>query len=144
MTFGKLHAAMLIGLLLAAPVAAQAGELKLMVPDLKPANGPVVVWLYNDAIGWKGGAAPFRSAAPPILDGRATATFEAPEGRYAAVAFQDRNGNGKLDVLPFGWPTEPVGFSGVANRPWFGWPDWDRSDFQVQEGQYTTVFVRLK
>jgi len=144
MTSGKLHAAVLTALLLAAPGAAQAVELRLMVPNLKAANGPVVVWLYSDANGWKSGAAPFRSAAPPIQDGRVTATFEIPEGQYAVVAFQDRNGDGKLDALPFGWPTEPVGFSGVTDRPWFGRPDWDAADFSVQNDQRLTVFVRLK
>ena len=32
-------------------------------------------------------------------------------GRYAAIAFHDENGNGKLDKNFLGIPTEPYGFS---------------------------------
>ncbi|MEO4048520.1 DUF2141 domain-containing protein [Pseudomonas sp. CAU 1711] len=34
-----------------------------------------------------------------------------PPGHYALQLFQDRNGNGKLDLSPRGIPLEPVGFS---------------------------------
>lgn len=34
-----------------------------------------------------------------------------PPGRFAIQVFQDRNGNGVLDLTPRGLPLEPVGFS---------------------------------
>jgi uncharacterized protein (DUF2141 family) len=34
-----------------------------------------------------------------------------PPGRFAIQLFQDRNGNGRLDLSPRGIPLEPVGFS---------------------------------
>lgn len=37
-----------------------------------------------------------------------------PPGGYAAVAFQDVNGNGKLDKNLLGIPREPYGFSNSA------------------------------
>ena len=144
MTSGKLHAAVLAATVLMAPAGAQAVELRIMAPNLKPENGRVVVAVYNDPNGWKSGAAPFRTAVLPVAEGRVTAVFQLPEGRYAAAVFQDRDGDGKLGLLPFGWPREPVGYSGIANRPLFGRPGWDVSDFAVQEDVRMTVFVRLK
>jgi uncharacterized protein (DUF2141 family) len=45
-------------------------------------------------------------------------------GRYAAVAFHDENGNGKLDKNFLGVPAEPYGFSnnaqGFLGAPTFG------------------------
>lgn len=153
MTGGKSHAAAQpaiflaalwsAALLLAAPASAHAVELRVMIPNLKPQGGPVVVSLYKDADAWKAAAAPLLSVTLPVQDGRVTAVFQAPPGRYAVAAFQDRNGDGKLGLLPFGWPTEPSGYSGVS-RPMFGRPPWDQADFPVNEDQRTTVFVRLK
>jgi uncharacterized protein (DUF2141 family) len=42
--------------------------------------------------------------------------FEVPAGRWAVSAFEDRNGNGVLDMGLFG-PKEPSGFW----RPFTGW-----------------------
>jgi uncharacterized protein (DUF2141 family) len=36
---------------------------------------------------------------------------DVPPGRYAVVAYHDRNANGKADVNFLGFPTEDVGFS---------------------------------
>jgi uncharacterized protein (DUF2141 family) len=138
-----MHALALAATILAVPAAARALELRIMIPNLKPEAGRVVVSVYNDAAAWKAGSAPFRTAALPVVEGRATASFQVPAGRYAVAAFQDRDGDGKLGQLPFGWPTEPSGYSGVT-RPMFGRPDWDRSDFSLNEDERTTVFVRLK
>lgn len=148
MTGGKSHAAglgalFLAALFLGAPAPAHAVELRVMVPNLKPQGGRVVVSLYKDPEAWKAGGAPLQSVTLPVQDGRVTAVFQTPAGRYAVAAFQDRNGDGKLGLLPFGWPTEPSGYSGVTRRPMFGRPDWDRADFPVSEDQRTTVFVRL-
>ncbi len=39
-----------------------------------------------------------------------------PPGDYAVAAFQDFNGNGRLDRNVFGLPKEPYGYSGADNR----------------------------
>jgi uncharacterized protein (DUF2141 family) len=142
MTFHRMHALALAAMLLGAPAAAHAVELKVMAPNIKPEAGRVVVRVYNDAAKWKTGAGPVASVVAQVQDGVATAVFQLPAGRYAASAFQDRNGDGKLGVLPFDWPTEPSGYSGVS-RPMFGRPPWDKSDFPLSEDERTTVFVRL-
>ena len=45
-------------------------------------------------------------------------------GRYAAIAFHDENGNGKLDKNFLGVPTEPYGFSNDA-QGFLGPPTFD-------------------
>lgn len=144
MTSGKMHAMAIAAMLLGAPAGAQALELRVMTPNLKPEGGRVVVAVYNDPKAWKAGGAPQYRAVLPVQDGRVTAVFQAPAGRYAVAVFQDRDGDGKLGQLPFGWPTEASGYSGVANRPMFGRPAWDAADFPLQDDQRMTVFVRLK
>ena len=37
-------------------------------------------------------------------------------GRYAVAAYHDVNGNGELDKVPPGLPTEPYGFSNEVGR----------------------------
>jgi len=141
----RMHARALVATFLAAiaaPVCAAAAELQVMIPNLRP-QGSVVISIYADPVAWRDGGSPIRTAVTPVEDGMAVARFDVPPGRYAAVAFQDRNGDGRLNALPFGWPMEPVGYSGGV-RPLFGRPSWDRADFGISEDERTTVFVRLR
>lgn len=41
-----------------------------------------------------------------------------PFGRYAVAAYQDLNGNGRLDKNILGVPVEPYGFSGGGSYRW--------------------------
>lgn len=52
-------------------------------------------------------------------------------GTYAAIAYQDTNGNGRLDRTGLGLPLEPYGFSGDAARS--ARPDFARARFGVRE-----------
>ncbi|AWN43888.1 DUF2141 domain-containing protein [Methylobacterium durans] len=52
-------------------------------------------------------------------------------GTYALAAFQDMNGNGRLDRTPLGLPLEPYGFSGEGGR--IARPDFARAAFPVRE-----------
>ena len=56
--------------------------------------------------------------------------FEVPAGRWAVSAFEDRNGNGVLDMGLFG-PNEPSGFA----RPFNGWhkPRFDEVDSLIEQ-----------
>jgi uncharacterized protein (DUF2141 family) len=80
-----------------------------------------------------------------ILDPTArhlTAHFkDLPPGQYAAVVFQDFNGNGKLDKNFLGIPKEPYGFSndarGSAGPPKF-------SDAAVTLSPDGTTKIELK
>jgi uncharacterized protein (DUF2141 family) len=52
---------------------------------------------------------------------------DVPEGTYAVVAFQDENGNGKVDRNFLGIPTEKIGFSN--NPSLWGAPRFSDSKF---------------
>ena len=52
-------------------------------------------------------------------------------GGYAVAAFQDVNGNGRLDRTGLGLPLEPYGFSGETPRG--ARPDFGRAAFALRE-----------
>jgi acyl-CoA reductase-like NAD-dependent aldehyde dehydrogenase/uncharacterized protein (DUF2141 family) len=64
-----------------------------------------------------------------------------PPGRYAVSAYQDLNGNGRLDTGWLGIPTEPVG---VSNNPHlhFGPPRFEQCVFTLAKGDQT-IRIRL-
>jgi uncharacterized protein (DUF2141 family) len=103
---------------------ALAGELTIEVSGIASNKGKVYVALYDHAEAFPIAG---RQLVGQILDPSAphlTVHFkEVPAGRYAAVAFQDENGNGKLDKNFLGIPKEPYGFSngarGAAGPPKF-------------------------
>ena len=107
------------------PLAGQAGELRITVDGIRSPHGTVLIGLYDSpasfasAIESSGKGAflsdPDRFAAVAL---RANAALKCAvvfsnlgTGRYAAIAFHDENGNGKLDKSFLGVPTEPYGFS---------------------------------
>lgn len=68
---------------------------------------------------------------PVKKGGRADFTLtDLPAGAYAVSAYQDLNGNGKLDKNIVGIPTEPYGFSNNA-RPKFRAPRWEEARIEV-------------
>jgi uncharacterized protein (DUF2141 family) len=69
-------------------------------------------------------------------------TFEdlAP-GRYAVAVYHDVNGNGRLDTVPPGLPTEPYGFSNDVGR--FRPPSFTAALVGVGDGS-TTVVVDVR
>ena len=66
---------------------------------------------------------------------------DVPPGRYAVAAYQDVNGNGELDKVPPGIPTEPYAFSNDVGR--LAPPSFERALVEVGEGR-TMVVVRLR
>jgi len=108
---------------------------------LRP-EGAVSVALFPHETAWRSrdGA---RSLIQPVQGGHAEATFTglAP-GRYRVMAYHDRNGDGRLNTLPVGLPTEPYGFSNNA-RGTFGPPGWRAASFAAAEGE-TVHAIRLR
>jgi len=137
-----LAAILMTGSAAAAPAPAPLLEFQVMVPNLTPQDR-VVVTLYNDPAAWKSDGKPFATTVATVEEGVGRVRFRAPAGEYAVAAFNDRNGDGRLGTFWFGWPTEPVGYSG-GRRPLLGRPDWASADFAITPDQRTTVFVRLK
>jgi uncharacterized protein (DUF2141 family) len=60
---------------------------------------------------------PWIGTAPAQVGTTVVKVENVPPGRYAAQAFHDRNGNGKVDRGLFGIPKEAVGFSNDAPTP---------------------------
>lgn len=115
--------AILAALLL--PVAAQAGDITVTITGAQDAKGPVLGAIYDSETGFLDVAQAKGRARATAAAGKATLVFHnLPAGRYAVTAFQDANGNGKLDRNSVGVPTESYGFSkdaqGSAGPPKFG------------------------
>jgi uncharacterized protein (DUF2141 family) len=73
-------------------------------------------------------------------DGRAAFAFtDLEEGRYAAIATYDRNGDGELNTGFFGIPTEPVGYSNNVRR--IGPPRWRETNFVLRDETSITIHV---
>jgi uncharacterized protein (DUF2141 family) len=107
------------------PLLGEAGELRLTVDGIRSAHGTVLIGLYDSPASFAKAIEaspknsflndPDRFAAVAL---RANAALKSAvvfsnlePGRYAAIAFHDENGNGKLDKSFLGIPTEPYGFS---------------------------------
>ncbi len=104
------------------------------------AGGILRLGLY-DAAGYPDDdAKPVASADVPAQAGRTSVTLTglAP-GTYAIQAYQDRNGNGKMDSSWLGLPLEPYGFSRDAT-PRLSKPGFDRVKFAVTAGANSQTF----
>lgn len=126
----------------AARAADGATTLRVTI-ETKNAGGVAAVALYDGPGRFAKADGAFRQAKAPVSGGRATVTFEGlPPGTYALGVFHDVNGDGRLNTLPVGLPTEPYGFSRGA-RGAFGPPKFAAAAFVVKGGVVTET-VRLK
>ncbi|WP_409566289.1 DUF2141 domain-containing protein [Methylobacterium sp. J-070] len=135
-------AGILLAVLAAAPGAlalpAAAATLQVEVDGIEPGGGYVRVALCQGGLS---GASCVRGDEAPASDNRALFTFQgvAP-GTYAVAAYQDSNGDGRLDRTGLGLPLEPYGFSGSVGRR--GRPDFADAAFTLREPG-ASVRVRL-
>jgi uncharacterized protein (DUF2141 family) len=103
---------------------AVAGELTIEISGVIPDGGKVYVAVYDRAETFPRSGRQQVGQVLDSADNHLTVRFrELPPGEYAAVAFQDVNGNGELDKNFLGIPREPYGFSngarGAAGPPKF-------------------------
>jgi uncharacterized protein (DUF2141 family) len=108
----------------AASATAFAGDLTIEISGIAPDRGKIYVAVYDgpETFPVQGRQRVGQVVAPE--NAHFSVHFKnLPPGRYAAVAFQDFNGNGKLDKNFLGIPREPYGFSngarGAAGAPKF-------------------------
>ena len=130
---------------LAAPVAAQdssEGPATLVLTfEVGVEAGAVLVSLFDSEAAFAGGA-PVRGARIEIVSGQRAAIFrELPPGDYAARAFHDIDGNGRMTNNPFGLPAEPYAFSNNA-RGNMGPATWGRARFRVEGETAQTITLR--
>ena len=131
----------LLAILLAAALTFDAGTafadaLTVLVENVSPGGGDVFAAVCADEKTF-----PKEYYAGLKLEaktGSVSAVFaDLPKGRYAVAAYQDANGDGKLDENFFGVPKEKYGFSLGQARP-----DFAKCSFDL-EGDLT-ITVRLR
>ena len=116
---------------------ARAAEVAVDVEGIE-AQGLVSVALCQD--GLTEADCRIGEQAPPRAAAQRFVFADVAPGTYAAVAYQDSDGNGRLDRTRLGLPLEPYGFSGESPRS--ARPDFARARFSVREPG-TRVRVRL-
>jgi uncharacterized protein (DUF2141 family) len=137
-------AAFLLFASLAAVAAADAETLTVKVAGLHGTAGTVHVMVWNEPDGFP--MQPEKAVARkvvPITGPRLDVVFSGlAKGGYAVAAYQDANGNGRLDRSMLGWPTEPVGASNGATGM-MGPPKFKDAAFQLkQSGQSVDLLLK--
>ena len=129
------------------PLPVAASELRVTVEGIRSSQGTVLIGLYDSPASFakaveasaKDGflVDPDRFAAVAL---RANAALRSAvvfsnlgPGRYAAVAFHDENGNGRLDKNFLGVPSEPYGFSNNV-QGFLGPPTFDAAAMTLGDG----------
>jgi len=125
----------------AQPVAeSAAASLTVTFTGLKSADGALMVALYDSEAAYAGGQ-PAQATRIAADIGGAQAVFAGLKpGRYAIKAFHDLNGDGRLNVNPFGAPTEPYAFSNNAHAN-MAPPSWSEAAFTVGAGANVQTIV---
>lgn len=124
---------------IAAP--AVAGDITFTF-DTAASTGKVLGVLFDSEAAYGGSGAPVRQFEVDVAAGQHVAVLhDLPDGDYGLKVFHDVNGNGKMDVNPFGMPIEPYAFSNNAIGN-MGPAGWDRAKFTVA-GE-TAQTIKLK
>jgi uncharacterized protein (DUF2141 family) len=119
------------------PALASDPGLHVTVTGLKHDGATVRCALFAHADGFPKDGAAAVTATGSVTGGRATCSFPTlPSGTYALAAFEDRNGNGRLDRNALGFPVEGYAFSRDA-RGRFGPPKFDAAAFAHDGGKNT-------
>ncbi|GJE69020.1 DUF2141 domain-containing protein [Methylorubrum podarium] len=135
-----MRAAFLPGLAVLAALAgpARAAGLEVIVEGSEPGPGEVYVTLCQG--GLTEAACPIGRSVPARGGAERLVFTGVPAGVWAVAAFQDENGNGRLDRTGLGLPLEPYGFSGAVGRR--ARPDFASASFDLREPG-AAVRVRL-
>ena len=130
-------------LILSAPaaLAQDAGHAVTLSFETGAPTGRVMVALFDSETGYESN----RPAASLMVEaGEAPATAEfrdLPAGTYAVKAFHDVDGDGRMNLNPFGIPTEPFAFSNNAAGD-MGPAPWAGARFEVSGDVAQTIRLR--
>lgn len=134
--------ALILSALFAASATAQAGELTVVLHDVRAQTGLIKVALVDSQAGWDGQAAPVQATGASPSGGQATFVFkDLKPGAYAVLITHDENGNGQLDTNAMGMPLEGYGFSN--NPRVMRKPTWDEARFDLA-GATASIDVSLR
>lgn len=117
---------------------AHTGTLRIEINGLKSSQ-PVYFGLWSSEKGFLA-SKPFKGAKQGVASGKASWTVsDLPYGTYGASAWQDLNGNGKLDANEWGAPVEPTGVSNNAQGH-FGPPAYKDAAFRFRQPELRITF----
>ena len=106
--------------------------LLVSVTGVRPGKGVVRVGLYDADTPFPTQDEDISFATVPAASPMVELRFhEVPFGTYALAAYQDLNGDGRLNTT-FGVPDEPFGFSSGAHAGLTGTPSFREASFAVQ------------
>jgi uncharacterized protein (DUF2141 family) len=118
---------------------ASAADLTVEIQGIKPATGHVVIAVYNNAKDFPVPEKRMTFKSVVAENSVTSVTFADLEpGRYAVVAYQDENNNGKLDKNLLGVPSEPYGFSNHA-RGRMGPPSFDAAAVDLSSNMHVSI-----
>jgi uncharacterized protein (DUF2141 family) len=120
-------------------VHAQLATVTIRLHSLEPTTGSVEVSLFNSEDTFMNKPMVQQSRE---VGGKSELVFEFAgvlEGRYAAVAVHDENGNGVLDNGFLGFGGESYGFSNDSG-PWVGYPSFEAASFEVGKENLEITF----
>lgn len=107
-----------------------AADLKIEVKGLQNRQAPIHLTLWDKPEGFLHATGRKATITGP-LSSSATAVFpDLPPGEYTVAAYQDINGNKKLDYNFIGIPKEPIAISNDAPAR-FGPPKYEDAKFTV-------------
>lgn len=110
---------------------ASAADLTVVVNNVQPSDGPLMIALYAAEADYPDRA--LRSLQMPATAPQSRIRVpDLPAGSYAIRMYHDRNGNGRLDSNLLGIPKEPYGFSGKPGQR-IGPPGWADAHFMLPE-----------
>jgi uncharacterized protein (DUF2141 family) len=109
-------------------------EVTLRVHRVRNARGQIIAGLYaeNDFKRFGGGPPVARVTGAAQKDEVELVFADVPPGRWAASAYHDENGNGRLDLVFTGVPAEGRGYSNVP-RPALAPPPFADASFEVAD-----------
>jgi len=107
------------------------GTIAVQVLGVQGTEGKVCVAIYDDADSYPDDDGHYKVGCSKIRDGKAFVVFkDVPPGDYAAFAFHDADGNGKIKKNFIGMPKEGVGASRGA-KGFMGPPKFQDARFKV-------------
>ncbi len=119
----------LTALLLAAGTLSAQHKLTVTVSGMNNLKGQLLVAVYDEAGFLK--KYTYGKMAGVDAETMQVVIDSVASGVYAISAFQDENGNNRLDTGAFGIPTEPCAFSNNA-KGYYGPPKFDDCAFKVE------------
>lgn len=125
-------------LLCLAALPAAAASLTVKLEGLRTGAGPVKVGICRNS--FEAADCPW-GAVRAVTGASLEVSFDIPPGSYAVAAYQDIDGNGELDKVPPGIPTEPYAFSNDVGR--LGPPRFENAAIAVGP-ERTVLSLRLR